>query len=246
MASTAVTATSLITSALDDLGIYSVGETLSAADLSDGRRRLNAMMSGLALQSLTIPAEVRETFTVTANTSTYTIGSGADFNTIRPIKVLRAGLLYNTLSPTVERPCSLLTEQSYANISIKAQTSTEWIAVYYSPTFATSNYGTIYLYPTPTTADNLLVLYFLQPLVEFADATTSYQIPPGYEEFLSYNLALRLASPHSRPVPDVIRQLAVQSRANIKRNNAKLVVLSNDATGISAKHQRPWNAETGE
>jgi hypothetical protein len=146
----------------------------------------------------------------------------------------------------VEIACGLLTQQTYAAIAVKDQTATEWTSVYYNPTFTSSGYGTIYLYPTPTITTNKLVLYFLQPLVEFTNATTSYQIPPGYEEFLSYNLAVRLAGPHSLPVPDDVRLLARESRANIKRNNTKVILLSNDAAGISSRAQRPWNAITGE
>jgi hypothetical protein len=243
MASMLVTAESLITSALTTIGVYELGTTINASDAQEALRRLNAMMSSWATQPLTMPVEKRETFTVTANTGTYTIGPGATFNTVRPVDVARAGLLYNTITPKVEIEVGLLTPQSYADIQVKDQTSTQWSAVYYLPTFATSGYGTIILWPIPTTADNLLVLYTLQALSEFTNLTTEYYVPPGYEEALAYNLALRLAAPFGKAVDDDIRRLAVASRAQIKRTNTKMELLENDMAGISSLG-RPWNAQT--
>jgi len=246
VASTVVTATTLVQSALDALGIYGVGEQLESADLADGRRRLNAMISSWAIQPLTIPVVSREVFSVVANTANYTIGSGGDFDTIRPIKIQSAALLLNSASPVTEIPVGIFTEQAWQALQTKGLTSTQWTQIYYEPTYTTGNLGTVTLYPIPTTADNDLVLYFQQPLVEFADNTTSYQIPPGYEEALVYNLAVRLAGPHGLRVPDEIRQLAVQSRAVIKRNNMPVAELGNDMSSIgSVGRQYGYNILTG-
>lgn len=234
MASTLVSATDLITSALTSLGVYSVGEDLSAADASLGLRRLNAMMSSWAIQPLTIPVVAREVFTVTANDGEYTIGPGADFNAIRPTSIQYAAILLNASTPPVEVPSAILTEQAWQSIAIKEQTSTQWTAVFYEPTFTTSGWGTINLWPIPTTADNDLVLYFQQPLTEFSNLTTEVQLPPGYEEALSYNLAVRLAAPFGRKLSDDVRMLAVQSRAQIKRQNTPMVDAGNDMASISS------------
>jgi hypothetical protein len=246
VASTAVTATSLITSALDSLGVYGVGEQSSAADLADGLRRLNAMLSSWAIQPLTIPVVAREEFIPTANVGTYTIGPSGDFDTIRPTRIQTANLLLNSATPPIEVPCGILTEQAYQALQNKDQTSTQWTQVYYDPTFTTGGLGTISLWPIPTTAANYLVLYFQQPLVEFANLTSTYQIPPGYEEALVYNLAVRLAGPHSMRVPDDIRQLAVQSRATIKRQNMPVAELGNDMASIGDTGRKyGYNIVTG-
>ena len=245
MASTAVTATSLIDSALDSLGIYNVGEQTSAADISDGLRRLTAMLSSWATQPLTIPVISREVFAVTANTAVYTIGPSGDFNTIRPTRIQTANLLLNSATPPIEVPCGILTEQAWQALQNKDQTSTQWTQVFYEPTFTTGGLGTVTLWPIPTTADNDLVLYFPQPLVEFANATSTYQIPPGFEEALVYGLAVRLAGPHGMRVPDDIRQLAVQSRATIKRQNMPVAELGNDMAAIGGiGRQYGYNIQT--
>lgn len=246
MASTTVTATGIITSALDSLGVYGVGEQVSAADIADGLRRLNAMVSSWSIQPLTIPVVAREVFPVVSNVGVYTIGAGADFDTIRPSRIESASLLLNSASPPTEVPCGIMTEQGWQALQTKDLTSTQWTQVYYEPTYTTSNWGTVTLWPIPTTADNDLVLYFKQPLVEFVNSTTSYQVPPGYEEALVYNLAVRLAGPHGMPVPDDVRVLATQSRGHIKRANMPVAELGNDFSSIGSSGQKyGYNIMTG-
>lgn len=244
MAATAVTAQSIITSALDTLGVYAVGESLSASDATDGLRRLNGMMSSWKIQTQTIPSIQRSVFDITANVGTYTIGPGATFNTIKPQGILSASLLLNSASPAVEVWTDILTDQAYAGIAVKSQTSTQWTALWYNPTFVTSGFGTIVLWPIPTTADNDLVLYMQTPLTEFADLTTSYQIPDGYQEAIELNLALRLALPHARPVSDDLRREARAALANVKRHNTKMSDLANDAALISSRGRWGYDIQT--
>lgn len=244
MAATLLTGQSVVTFALEQIGVFGVGQQMSAADATTGLRRLNAMVSAWSTMPLTIPVMVREVFSVTANDNTYSIGPSGDFNTIRPVKIDAAGLLYGSSSPEVEIPIQVLTDQQYAAIPVKDQTSEQWTSLWYNPTYTTLGRGTIVLWPTPTTADNDCVLYFQQPLVEFAALTTEYFVPPGYEEALGYNLALRLAPIYARPVPDDVRTLARQSLAQIKRTNTRMVELVNDAAGIGSTNRWGYNIQT--
>lgn len=244
MAATLVTATTLITSALDAIGAYGVGESLEAADAADGLRRLNGLLSSWAIQPQTIPVIKREVFDIVANQTSYSIGSGANFNTTRPSMLTGAALLLTSATPDQEIPLTLLTDDGYRSILTKAQTNTLPTALYYSPTFTTSGWGTIYLWPIPDTADNDLVLYRPEQLSEFANLTTQYQIPNGYEEALTYNLAVRLAAPFGRPLTDDVRVLARQALANIKRQNTKMADLANDAVSIMSGRRWGYNIET--
>lgn len=235
MSSTLVSAQTIIGQSLRTLQAYGVGQSLSAADVNEGLFWLNALMSELSIQSLTIPSVSREVFDITANQSTYTIGPGGNFNTIRPpIGIDNATLLLNTASPPIEIRLRLLTNQAYQAIPLKAQTNTLFTSLFYNPTFVTSGLGTIILWPVPTTAANDLVLYIETPLTEFSDLTTQYQIPPGYVTMLVSNLAVRLAEPFTRPVSENLSRLATTSLANIKRNNVKPGDLVNDFTSRSS------------
>ena len=224
-----VTALDLIKRALDDIGVYSPGETLSAADAQDGLRRLNGMVSSWATQPLTIPATVREVFDLVANqggpSNPYTIGPNGDFDTVRPIYLQGAGLMLTATSPEVEIPLGLFTDDAYQAIQVKDLASTLPTGVYYNKTFPL---GQVQLWPVPNNATNDLVIYSYQALSGFADLTTQYAFAPGYEEALEYQLAVRLAIPHARPIDPELKSRAGSALKWIKAANSKLTDLRLD------------------
>jgi len=228
----------IITASLQNIGAIGAGETPNPNDAELGRLWLNRMLSSWSLQPMTIPVIVREVFDVVANQSTYTIGDGADFDTTRPTMLTGAGLLLNSSSPPVELPRGLLTDDAYRSIQVKTLTSPLFTNVYYNPTFDPSGWGTIFLWPTPTTADNDLVLYRPQQLSEFADIATDYALPPGCEEALICNLAVRLCKPFGRPVDEDLSRMARVSLATFKRANTKMADLINDSAALGAGSMR--------
>ena len=235
MAASELTGQSIVTFALEQIGVYGVGQTLQASDANTGLRRLNAMISSLNIQSLAKLVITRSVLDIVANQSSYTVGPGGNFNIARPTSIQNATLLLNSSSPSIEIPLAILTDQAYQSIPLKAQTNTLPTAVYYQPTYATSGLGTLILWPIPTTADNDLVLYYQTALVSFVNLTTEYYWPEGADEMLGYNLALRLSAPYARPVPDDVRLLARQSLATFKRQNMRMVDARNDAAAIGSR-----------
>lgn len=92
------TATSLITAAFQDLGVYQPGETVTSTDLNTGLERLNRLVSTWRTMDLTVLAVERMIFSLTANQQQYSIGPGGDFDVARPQQVNGAALLLNGLS----------------------------------------------------------------------------------------------------------------------------------------------------
>jgi hypothetical protein len=226
------TAYTLITDAFDELGIFQPGESIPDTDAQFSLRTLNRLIGSWAQQSLTIPAQSREVFDLVANQASYTIGIGGDFDTVRPpnqSSLTRAGLVYPT-SPTLEIPLQVLTDDDYVAIPQKALTSTQPYAVYYAPTFA-ATFGTIYPVPIPDNAANDLVLYLQQPITTFANLTTTYAFPAGYDEALMLALARRLAAPYGRQVSEDLKDRADQALSVIKRSNLKMTAMSNYFSG---------------
>lgn len=176
----------------------------------------------------------------TANTFTYTV----DGTPVTPA----TGTITETplTAQAVEIPRTVITDDGYQAIQIKSLTNALFTNVYYNPTFP---YGTIFLWPCPNTDENQLVLYLQNAFGGFADLSTSYDYPdlPGYAEALEYNLAVRLATPYSRPlssIPDVVR-LAQESLGMIKRANNRLVDLPSDATLLTWNRRGGYNINTG-
>lgn len=216
-------AESVIQAALGDIGVVSLedGQVVSPAQGQDGLRRLNAMISSWSIHRLAIPFISREVFNVVANQSTYTVGPGGDFDTIRPTQITGASLLLNSSSPVVEIPLGMLTDDMYEALQIKTLTNLLFTNCYFNPTYA-AGLAQIFLWPTPTTADNDFVLYRGDQVQGFTNLTTAQSFPPGYFEAFEYNLALRLSVPYGQTPSPELSRMAAQSFATIKRENYKM------------------------
>ncbi len=252
-----VTATQVMTDAFQALNVYMPGDTIVTADSTTALRLLNLLLGQWAHDRLTIPAEARAVFPLVSgkgsSTNPYTIGTGGDLNTPKPPNqqsLVSAGLLLNASSPPVEIPRGMMTNDAYEAQRIKDLTSTLFTNVYYLPTFdgATGlSLGQIYLWPVPLDLTNSLVLYIRAGLSAFADLTTVYSIPDGYDELLYTNLARRLAIFFGRTLSDDLKMLAAESLMAIKRSNVQLSDLANDfATLGVGRSPRGFNLQTGE
>lgn len=235
------TANTLITRALQLIGVVAAGEVPTADDMADGLLTLNDMVSALATEPLTIYAQSRTTKALTIATQTYTVGAGGSINVARPLWLPNAGIV--PAGATNELPIDLLSDQQWANVSMKALTATFPTAVYYNYGFDSSGYGTVTVWPVPTTAPTL-VLYLPTALAVFANGTTSYSFPPGYERMLRYSLAVELAPEYGRPLDPTIVAMAVQAKAAIKRANIRTDDLRVDNALLG--RAQLWNWMTGE
>jgi hypothetical protein len=246
----ATTASALITGAYDLLGVYAAGETISTADQTDGLRRLNNLVGQWATQNLTIPVTSRTVHALTANkggtTLPYTIGPGGDFTESRPsLGFTGVGLVLGGTSPAVELPRALLTDDQYQAIPIKDMGNPLFTSVYYNATY-TAGLGSIYLWPVPDNALHSLVLYRFDQIPVFADwSSTSYIFPPGYEEAIEYNLAVRLAAPNGKPVPPDVATFAARALSNIKKANSRIIELPCDPM-FTRDRRGGYNIVTGE
>lgn len=249
----AVTALTLITQAYQDIGILGVGTpTPTPYQQQVAFVRLNQMIDGWATQMLTIPFVSRSVFPTVAGkggdppSSPYTIGVGGDFDTARPVYLQGAGLLLNNAQPyPVELPRALLTSDAYQAIQVKGLQSTLFTNVYYRPTY-TGGLGEILLWPIPDNSDNSVVLYNSQQVGQFADLTTEYDFPPGYQEAMQSNLAIRLAGSNGVSQADVptVFMMARESLATMKRANVRLMDLPQDPA-VTLQQRTGYNIQTG-
>jgi len=229
-----MTVSELITASLQDLRVLQVGETVSANDAAYALARLNDWINGLATEGLTVYSQARTTWTISTAAS-YTIGSGGVINCARPtgpMGVTNVGFQDTSVSPTIEYNLGpLLTEDAYAGIAQKALTSVYPQAMYYNPTF-TSGLGLIYLWPIPTNTTLQGVIYTPVPVAEFAAISDTISLPPGYRRFLRTGLAKEIASAFDAPLTPDLQQAAMESKADIKRANVRLLDLSSGVAGL--------------
>lgn len=235
------TALELIQSALRLLGVIASGESLSAAEATDGLAALNDLLDSWSTQELLVPTRIREVFPLVANQQTYKMGVGApDFNTARPIRIENALLQYSGVSPVLELPMDILNKEEYAAILLKSLSSTIPLSLYEDNAFP---YDNLSVWPVPQTSYNL-VLYSWKPLADLASLTTELSLPPGYQRALRFNLAVDLAPEYGKEPSATVIAEAVASKGNIKRVNLKPSYLKVD----KAARGKPgvWDYRTGD
>lgn len=249
----AITANQLIADAYALLNVFIAGEDVNPNMGAYALRELNRMMGSWAQQRGTIPVVEREVFDTVANqggpSNPYTIGDGGDFDTDRPpnqASVRGAGLLLltGTTAPYVEIPLALLTDDMWQAIQIKELSNSQPTNVYYNPTYS-DDLGTINLWPVPSIGTNDLVLYLAKQISSFAAGTTSYDFPPGYEDALLYNLAVRLQGYVGRELIADDKARARESLALLKRVNLPMSDLSQDLVFGGNTQPYGYNINTG-
>lgn len=197
----------LVTSALRKSGAIGAGETPEADEAADAIETINQMLSSWSNFASNVYARVLENFTLTGNDGEYSIGSGGNFNTTRPIKILAAYIRSSTIDYGVE----VVTDEDFAGISLKSQAGMpEYLN--YDNGFAT---GTIKIWPVPDQAYSLYLLSE-KPLSSLTLAGT-VSLPPGWEQAIIYNASILLAPEYGLPVSAEVAEIAAQSKSSIMK-----------------------------
>ncbi len=216
-----MTARGMLESTFRLLGVLSTGESLSANEANDGLLTFNQMLSLWSNDNLVINQKIREEFTLSPNTATYTWGTGGTFNSARPVEVLEASL--KILSADQEIPLKILTTKEYAELSSKNMTSTIPQAVYFDGAYPNQN---VTFWFVPSAAEKA-VFFSLKPFTELSlNSEISY--PPGYEMAMRFNLALLLAPEYGVTPDPFVPAIAASSLAAIKRKNIQSNQLKTD------------------
>ena len=231
----AVTGTQVVQGAFALLNVFLPGESIPANDGEYARTVLNDMLSEWGQRSLMIPLVARERFDLVAGqggpTNPYTIGPGGDFDTERPSNqdsIEGANLILTASSPEVRITLGAYTDQAYFFNQIPTLTNTQPTSYYYNPTY-TSDLGSFYLWPLPTTSANDIELLLQKAIVQFANLSTTYYVPDGVPRALKYNLADALQGAYGKQLSASDQRIAVSTLAAFRRSNLHLMDIPNDA-----------------
>ncbi len=177
---------------------------------------LNQMIGLWGASGLMIPFETRETFTLVAGTDSYTIGSGATFNTVRPLSIESA---YLQDSDSIDHPLDVTL--SYEEYSEERDKSVQVLPtrLFYDPQYAN---GKIYFSGNPNAAYTLY-LSSRKPLTEFALIGDTVNLPPEYAKALRFSLAVDIAPEINVTLDQIIINMATGAHLDIRDLNAKEV-----------------------
>lgn len=231
-----MTVSDLINSSLRLLGVLASGEVPPAEDQTDAMNSFNMMLDSFSNERLLIYTILREVFTLSGGQTTYTFGTGGNFNSVRPQKIENALIQVPGTNPIAELPITIINKDEYASVIVKAVLSPLPQYLYNDDAFPLTN---VNLWPTPSTGTNI-VLYSWKPMGNYTSVNTTITLPPGYLRMLRYNLAVELAPEYGLNASDDVIAIALQSKKNVKHMNSKPLYMSMDAA-ISDRKKGAFN-----
>ena len=220
-----------------DAGYRKCGILLPTSEEEDnGLEALNDMISSWTTEYLS-PYVTRESKALTAGTAEYTIGSGGNLDTVRPMSVLNCylvdtdGYSYKNLD--------IMSAKDYNRVLLKTAEGRP-TGLYFVPEYPLAK--VIFNYEP----DAVYTAYFefQKQITEFAALSTTVSLPLEYKEALIYNLAIKLAEDNSIGLSQSVLTTAEVSKFLLSRTNA--------ANRIPPKARfdfidgRPSNITTGE
>lgn len=230
------TVSTLINAAMMDIGAVASGEAAQASEQADALVALNNLLDSYSTENLIIFNKVIETFSLIGGQQSYTIGTGGNFSTVRPINIEEAGILVTQGSQNVEIPMDIITKDEWAAIQVKSTTSPIPMKLYNDSGYP---FSTLYFWPLPSAA-NSVVLYSWKPLTDFATISTTISLPPGYNRLLQKGLAIELAPMFGKEVSQVLAAQYREAKSNVKRMNKTPMFLGTDAALLGPKPGFNW------
>ena len=215
----AATANDLISRSLRVISVIGSGRrTAGSNELADGLITLNAMMEHFSIARSMIYQTLEETHTLVSGTADYSIGSGGDINTARPVRIENA---FIRDSSNYDYPLQQINNLAYDTVTLKTITSRPQY-FFYDEIFPLAFIRLLY---KPNNAETLHFNSWKQ-LQTFTNGTTEISLPLGYEDFIVYNLAVRLYAEYpGSALTDEARRIAMETKAAIVRINAEPPIL---------------------
>jgi hypothetical protein len=210
------TAYDIIHGALRKIGAIAVGETLSADDSTTGLEQLNAMLDLWSTEHLAVFNNNEYVLQLQAGKSTYTVGTGGDFNIARPLRLSGAYTRLQPAGTTVDYPCAEVDFTRYSRIGIKNQPGPWPKVMYFNTSYPLAE---LIFWPVPS-QNAEFHLWADMVFSQFANLTDAVTLPQGYMLALQTNLAVLLAPEYgTAPAPELAEQARATKKA-IKALNA--------------------------
>lgn len=226
------TALDIIEKSMRLFGGLADGESATASEASDGLDALNGMLESWSIDRLMVYHILQENFTWASGQASRTIGTGGNFNTTRPTKIVSGFTRINN----VDHPFRVVERQFYDAVIDKTVQSSYPEIIYYDATMST---GTLYAYPVPNASISVYLNSWKQ-LQQFSALTTELALPPGYRRAIEYNFAVEFAPEFGMEVSDKVERIANTSKAAIKRINAPSMVAT-----IELSQGKPFDINSG-
>lgn len=210
----------IINEALGHLGVYQ-GDPLQAPDLQTAFFTLQAMLDGWQLEPGSFRQVAVESFTTQAGKSSYLVGPSAlnpspapDWVTPFLPMQFDPGSITNFVG-TVEIPVGIDARADWEAIALKTMQSS--ILTDCWPQFGLTAV-TLNFWPVPNTSI-AVNLYLPQQLSTPAAATATVILPPGYQEAMTFELAIKCSSKFGAALPAWLPEAWREAKEKIRAAN---------------------------
>lgn len=215
-----MTALELLRSSFRLAGVLHEGQGPNADDITDGLFVWNAMLDAWNLERFYMYTVQRAEFALVAGQQVYTIGTGANFNVPRPIKIESAGsIVQGDGTLPYEKPIQMVTPEQWRDIQLKKIPSGMTDALWYQPALPN---GLINLFPVPADSANKIALYCWTQLGQIANAGVTITFAPGYVDAMRYLLAMKLAPEWFKMPKQEVIAMAASTRAVVMEINRQM------------------------
>ena len=212
----------------------------SASEYMDAFQSLNRMLDSWSTQELTIWTVSIDRYPLDPPQTSYTIGIGADFDAPRPMRIEDANIVL-VGAQEVHVPLRILTDRQWAAKRLREIPTSIPTEMYYDNDYPIAK---IYLWGYPV-AGNDLELFTWQMIPQFATMTDAVQLPPGYLDAVTYNLAKRLCGQFGTVLRPDVMELATKTLARVKGANASSTVIGSADYGMKLRRGGDFNYLTG-
>lgn len=224
-----MTCEDLIKVALQDIGVLAAGDETGDDDEDLALLHFNLLLGSLSAEKVFIPFHTYEGFPLVIADADYSIGSGGDFDTVRPFDI-EAAFVRDTGG--IDYPVAVRPFSEYMNISDKDVAGRPY-KIFYNPTYPT---GTIYTYYVANAVETLYLLS-KKHLTSISVASSTISLPDEYLSLLHPLLVESLAGPFGKALTDIQTRAARRGRSIVRginiANSMKPVNLSDMPGGIS-------------
>jgi hypothetical protein len=234
----------ILTDALVELGVYSIAQIPAAADLQVVLGRLNRLLDSWNAQGWAVYCQTFSTFTLIPSQQIVTIGPTAATPdwvvTQRPVEILGAAVVLDSVSPSVNQPINIRDAQWWQGLTVPGVSTEFPTDLYYEPAWPL---GRVHLWPVPTTAYGLQLQLRLV-LAELA-LDDEFSLPPGYKDAIILTVAEQSARAFGRQVDASLRLDAQNARSVVFAVNDETPQLATSDFGMPKARRSAWNYLTG-
>lgn len=207
------TAGEIVKAALRKARVLEEGAEPSASEMQDGLTAFNGLIDSLGNSRRSIVAETRENLTWPASTASRTIGSGGDFNTEWPVRILSA---YVVDSANVSSPLRVVEFDAYDRVTLKQDEGSQYPSIlYHHRKYPLADLYLVYMPSSSVT----LQLTSHKALTQISNKNTAVAYPPGYYNMFVYNLARNIAGEYGKVLSNDDIRMADKYLREVKRSN---------------------------